>query len=548
MQRQFSSIRWAALASAAALVVGMLVSVLVPSASAGVAAPAKAAAADGWTGTWSVSPVSGGPSYNQQTLRQIVHTSIGGTSARVRLSNVFGSKPLVVADVHIAQSGSGSTVSTGTDRAVTFGGATSVTVPVGGTAVSDSVGFAVTALSNVAVSVYLPQSTGPVTYHPQGTQTNYLASGDVSGSATLSGAATTGSYSVLTNLDVQNPAAEGAVVTLGASITDGVASSQGSNRRWPNDLAVRLSGAGRTIGVLNQGISGNNLLADASGQSALNRFSRDVLGQPGVRWVIFSDDPINDLGSGNPPSSDQLIAGLKQLISSAHQNGVGFLCSTLTPFQGSGGWSQNGETSRAAIDSFIRSSASGCDGVIDQDAATHDPADPTRYLPAYDSGDHLHPNEAGLQAIADTVNLNLFGTASTPPPAAPVVSLRSHANGLYVAADTAGLSPLIADSGTIDTAEEFDELDQGNGLIALRAHADGEYVTAEKAGASPLIDNRAAVGLWETFQLVHNADGSVTLKAQVNNDYVTAENAGAAPLIANRTAIGGWEEFDLVTD
>jgi lysophospholipase L1-like esterase len=509
------------------------------------ASPVAPAATDGWTGAWSVSPQNGGPSYANQTLRQIVHTSIGGTSARVRISNVFGSAPLTVRDVHVAQRASGSSVNTGTDRAVTFGGQASVTIAAGQSAVSDSAAFAVSALSDVAVSFYLPNSTGPATYHQQGTQTNYVAGGDVSASGTLNGASTTGSYAFLTNLDVQNTAAQGAVATLGASITDGVGSSQNSNRRWPNDLAKRLSDSGRTVGVLNQGISGNKLLADGAGQSALNRFDRDVVGQPGVRWVIFSDDPINDLGSSNPqPTADQLINGLKQLISRAHTAGLSFLCSTLTPYQGASYWNQSGENAREAVNAFIRGSGSGCDGVVDQDTATHDPANPTRYLPAYDSGDHLHPNEAGLQAIANAVDLNVFGAAGQP--ASTAIALRAHANGKYVTADNGGASALIANRDAVGTWEQFDEVAQSGGMIALRAHANGMYVTADNAGASPLIANRTSVGLWETFQPVHNPDGSLSLKAQANGKYVTADNAGAASLIANRDAVGTWEEFDVI--
>lgn len=363
-----------------------------------------------------------------------------------------------------------------------------MTVAPGAFAVSDTAAFTVSALSDVAVSFYLPNATGAATYHQQGTQTNYVASGDVSGSATLSGAATTGSYAFLTNLDVQNPAAQGSVVTLGASITDGVASAQDSNRRWPNDLARRLSDAGRTVGVLNQGISGNDLLTDGAGQSALNRFDRDVIGQPGVRWVIFSDDPINDLGGGNPPSAAQLITGLQQLIGRAHTAGISFLCSTLTPFQGAGYWTQKGEDGRQAVNTFIRGAGSGCDGVIDQDTATHDPAAPTRYLPAYDAGDHLHPNEAGLQAIANAVDLSLLGGPAQPT--AGVIALRAHANGKYVTAENAGAAPLIANRDAIGGWEQFDELSQGSGLIALRSHANNLIVTADNAGASPLIANR----------------------------------------------------------
>ena len=505
----------------------------------------KAAIAPAWTGTWGASPQSSGATFSGQTLRQIVHTSIGGTASRVQFSNAFGNQPVTIRDVHIAQRSSGSSITASSDRTVTFGGQTSITIAAGALAISDSIAFPVQALSDVTISCYLPQSTGPATSHQQGTQTNYIAAGDVSGNATLNGPQTTGSYFFLTNLDVQNSASFGAVVTLGASITDGVASSQDSNRRWPNDLATRLVNSGRTVGVINQGISGNDLLSDGAGQSALNRFNRDVIAQPGVGWVIFSDDPINDLGSSNNrPSGAQLIAGLQQLISRAHQAGIKFLCSTLTPFEGAGYWTSAGETGREQVNAFIRSAGSGCDGIVDQDTATHDPAHPTKYLPAYDAGDHLHPNEAGLQAIANAVDLNLFA----PGASTPVISLKAHANGQYVTAENAGASALIANRTAIGGWEQFDELDQGNGIIALRAHANGKYVTAENAGALPLIANRAAIGLWETFLLVHNADGSVSLRAQANGQYVTAENAGAASLIANRAAIGPWEEFDLISN
>jgi lysophospholipase L1-like esterase len=391
------------------LVFAGLVGAVLVAAGLGSPASGQGAATVPWTGTWAVAAQSSGITFNNQTLRQIVHTSIGGSVARVELSNVFGNQPLRVSDVHMAASGSGSSIVAGTDHRVTFGGAGSTMIAAGGSVASDPVTIPITALSNVAISAYLPAPTGPATAHQLGTQTNYVANGDVSGDASLSGAQKTGSYKFLTGLDVRNSAARGAVVTFGASITDGIASTQNANRRWPNDLAVRLADAGRIVGVLNAGISGNRLLTDGGGQSALHRFARDVLERSGVRWVIFSDDPINDLGSANRPTADQLIAGLKQLISQAHQHGVAFLCSTLTPFQGSGGWTPRGEQERGAINAFIRGTGSGCDAIVDQDAATHDPAHPTRYLPAYDSGDHLHPNEAGLQAIANAVPLGSLG-------------------------------------------------------------------------------------------------------------------------------------------
>jgi hypothetical protein len=183
------------------------------------------------------------------------------------------------------------------------------------------------------------------------------------------------------------------------------------------------------------------------------------------------------------------------------------------------------------------------DGVIDFAAAVADPANPARLLPAYDSGDHLHPNDAGYQAIGNAVNLGLF-----TPPDVPVISLRAHANNDIVSAAGAGGLALIADATAIGPWEQFDEINEGNNQIALRAHANGQIVTAENAGAAPLIANRTVVGPWETFQLINNPDGSVSLKAAANGDYVTAEQAGAQPLVANRTAIGTWEEFDLVRD
>jgi lysophospholipase L1-like esterase len=537
---------------AAALVASALTQLPVASSTAMAAAPAAgsvepAAAANPtsgyWTGTWATAPQSGGASFDQQTIRQIVHTSISGTVARIEISNAFGTAPLTVSDVHIALAGSGSAITSGTDHTVTFGGSTTTTIAAGGTGISDTISYPIPALTNVAISFYLPDPTGASTYQQVSNQTSYIASGDVSGAASLPGAQTAASYYFLTNLDVQNADSEGSVVALGASITDGYASTLDANDRWTNDLATRLNAAGDTIGVLNEGISGNRLLVDGAGQSAVNRFDRDVLGQPGVRWVIFSDDPINDLGSTSPqPTAAQLISGLQQLITEAHQNGIKFICSTLTPYQGAAYWNSSGEAAREQINAFIRSSTSGCDGVIDQDDATHNPADPTEYLPAYDSGDHLHPNDAGYQAIANAVDLGLF-----TQPDVPVISLRAHADGDIVTADDAGGSPLIANRTAIGVWEQFDEINEGTGLIALRAHANGLIVTAEDAGADPLIANRTVVGQWETFQLIQNSDGSVSLKAEANGEYVTADDA-TGPLIANSATIGTGQEFDLIQD
>ena len=339
-----------------------------------------------------------------QTLRQIVHTSIGGSSIRIHLSNLFGTAPLSIDDVRIGLWNSDSSIVSGSDHKILFDRENSVTIPPAGEVVSDSIRFRLSGSANVAISMHVADASGPVTCHQSGFQTNYFADGDVSSSASLASPKTTKSYFYLTNVDVENRKARGALVALGASITDGYNSTADANLRWPNDLAQRLAKAGVAIGVLNQGISGNRLLVAGAGDSAQTRFDRDVLAQPGVRWVIFSDDPINDLGSTkSQPSAEELIDGLKQLIARAHAKHVKFLCSTLTPYEGTNSWNASEEAAREQINSFIRSKESGCDAVVDQDTATHDPEHPSRYLPTYDSGDHLHPNNAGLQAIADSV-------------------------------------------------------------------------------------------------------------------------------------------------
>jgi lysophospholipase L1-like esterase len=376
--------------------------------------PTETAAQDSrlhWTGTWAAAPVGDNlkNGFEKQTLRQIVHTSIGGTMARIQVSNVFGIEPLTIADVHIAQRETGSSIVAHTDRPVHFGGLTTVTIAAGAMIASDPIDFRVSPLADVAISIYIPNQTHSVTYHPSGFQTNYIADGDVSSDANLAQTKMMQSYYFLTGLEIQGEDVRGAVVTLGASITDGYRSLPDTNRRWPNDLAKGLLEAGIKVGVLNEGISGNRLLMAGAGQSAETRFDRDVLAEPGVRWVIFSDDPINDLGSTHPaPTGDQLIEAMKRLIARAHERQIKFYCSTLTPYQGAGYWTEEGEVAREQINAFIRSSASGCDGVIDQDGATHDPTHPAQYLPAYDSGDHLHPNTAGLQAIANAVDHALF--------------------------------------------------------------------------------------------------------------------------------------------
>jgi lysophospholipase L1-like esterase len=364
-----------------------------------------------WCGTWATAAMQGSSqmTFNNETLRQIVHTSVGGSKVRIQISNLFGVRPLRVEDVHLALRSSHSSIVAGSDRQLRFGDRASVVIPPGEVATSDPIQLDLPPLADLAISFYLPETSGDITFHSSAHQTSYIAIGDVSGNTELSDPRKITSYYFLTNVDVLGKHLLGSVVTLGASITEGYKATDGANRQWPSVLARRLVEAGMKIGVLNEGISGNRLLVAGAGASAVNRFQRDVLDQPGVRWVIFSDDPINDLGSTRPPPSGrELIAATKHLIAEAHQKHVVFFCSTLTPFKGANYWTPKEEIAREEFNAFVRSNKSGCDGVVDLDAATHDPEHPERFLPAYDSGDHLHPNDAGHQAIADAVNLSIF--------------------------------------------------------------------------------------------------------------------------------------------
>ncbi len=361
-----------------------------------------------WTGSWAVAVQNGGRSFDRQTVRQVMRVSIGGDTVRLRLTNEFGSDPLTLSAVYLSAHQQASTIDANSNTHVTFGGNDAVTIPAGETLTSDAVQFTVPAGGDVAVSAYVTERIGSVTQHAFANRNNYVAAGNQSTKSALSGVQTFDNYAFLSGLDVQNPESEGAVVALGASITDGFDSTFNENRRWPDQLARRLVTAGRNVGVLNAGISGNQLTKDGAGQSALNRFDRDVLAQTGVKWVVFSDAAINDLGDDNPPSGDELIAALQQLIQRSHDAGIKIFCATLTPYKGTGYWSNKGEAGRDAVNEFIKADGSGCDAVIDFDTATHDPNDVQRYLPRYDTGDHLHPNDAGMEAIAAAVDLGLF--------------------------------------------------------------------------------------------------------------------------------------------
>jgi lysophospholipase L1-like esterase len=333
----------------------------------------------------------------------------------------------------------------------------------------------------------------------------------------------------------------GSVVTLGASITDGFNSTALQNHRWPNDLAQRLQAAGMAIGVLNEGIAGNEMLADNGiyGVTPAHRFSRDVANQAGVHWVIMSDDPINDLGNNAQATASELIAALQQVMNLAHQGQLKFLCSTLTPYMGASYWTASGEANREQINAFIRSPSNGCDGVVDQDAAVHDPNNPESYLPAYDSGDHLHPNDAGYQAIANAVSLALFSgsTFETPYGGIPTAIPGTVQAENY---DTGGQGTGYSVNSTNGTADNY----RSDG-VDLEATADvGGGYDIGWTGAGQWFRytvNAASAGVYTVSFRVAAPNGVTSAFHVSNSSGTNLSGAISVPVT------GGWQTWTTVT-
>lgn len=387
-----------------------------------VATCAMAAGADHhvWVDTWAATPDTAGPVLNAQTVRQIVRISVGGTEVRVRLSNLFGNVPVTLGPVHVALSAEGADTVPGSNHVLLFNGKPTVTIAKGESALSDPVKMDVKALQQLAVSIYVPADTQyhPATIHNAALATSYITeSGDATAAVQFPREEVSGNRFFLTDVEVAGPSAKHTLVTFGDSITDGVGSHENKNDRWPDDLAVRLQADTKlsSIGVANSGIGGNRVLHDNFGPSALSRFDRDALDKPGVRWIILMEG-INDIGGSgfaweakDKVTARQLIDGMKTLIARAHAKHVKIYGATLTPYGGNG-WpyhSVTGEKTRQELNAWIRSSGA-FDGVVDFDKAVRDPAAPEKMLPAYDSGDHLHPSSAGYQAMANAVDLKLF--------------------------------------------------------------------------------------------------------------------------------------------
>ena len=382
-----------------------------------------------WVPTWGASPApqladqaqmnGAGLLFEAQTVREIVHTSIGGNEVRVRLSNAYGKDAVQIAAAHVAVRTRDSAIAPGSDRPLTFSGRPFIEIPANAEALSDPVTLNVPAGGDLAVSLFLPKAAAGAGVHYLAMQTSYVGAGDLTAAASLPSAAALHSWVFLTGIDVLAPESASAVVAFGDSITDGARSESDANHRWPDILAARLREA--QAGVVNAGISGNRILHDGTGNvrfgvNALARFDRDVLAVPGVKFVIVMEG-INDIGhagSSAPMSEDvsaeDIIAGMKQMIERAHEKGLKIFGATLTPFEGTvarGYFSPEKELKRKAVNEWIRT-GKAFDGVIDFDKAIRDPAHPDRMLPAYDGGDHLHPGDAGYKAMGEAIDLGMF--------------------------------------------------------------------------------------------------------------------------------------------
>jgi lysophospholipase L1-like esterase len=383
-----------------------------------------AAAPDHWTGTWAAAPTGatnpdgqfGADGTDGTTLREIVHISLGGSEFRVILTNEFGKEPLTINAATLAPSTGGGSILAGSSVPLTFGGHSSVIIPPGALIVSDPAPLKAAALSDLAVSLYLPtQRMSQLSAHSYADQTNYVIPDNSVASASLTSPKEVYSWDFLKGIDVKTEADGAAIVTFGDSITDGAHSARDKNLRWPDVLAQRLQADKKTtkLGVLNEGIGGNRILHDVSGPSALARFDRDVLSQAGVKYLVLLEG-VNDIGHATDPAkpydvitADDLIAGYTQMARRAHTHGIKVIGATLTPYGGAKYSSPTGEAIRQALNQWIRTTKE-LDGFVDFGKVTSDPAHPDTFLPADDSGDHLHPSDAGYKAMGESIDLKLF--------------------------------------------------------------------------------------------------------------------------------------------
>ncbi len=450
---------WLALRQLSATTVAAIAIALSTLSALPVAQTQRGTSQEHWVGTWSTAPQALLPpdkssqaqasppqsrravQINNQTLRQVVHTSIGGSRVRVAITNTFGTGPLRIGAAHVAVRAAESAIVPASGSRLTFGGQPSAAIEAGAILLSDPVDLAVPALGDLAIDLYLPGDSwatrSPATIHGAGLTTNYLSpTGNHSGAVEMPVETTLQSWFFLSRVEVMAVAERGAIITLGDSITDGTASTADTNSRWPDVLARRLvaeHGKGAPA-VLNVGIAGNRVLRDNAGlgvfrgdtgpsgdsaeppnpnagfgPSAVSRFDRDVLLQPGVTHVIVLET-INDIGmarDARSPTVAELIAGHRALIQRAHARDLKIYGGTLTPFEGAFYWTEAGEAKRRALNEWIRTSGA-YDAVIDFDAAVRDPSNPTRFVAAYHAGDWLHPSDEGYRVMGEAIDLSLF--------------------------------------------------------------------------------------------------------------------------------------------
>ncbi|MFI9645009.1 SGNH/GDSL hydrolase family protein [Streptomyces sp. NPDC052040] len=377
----------------------------------------RAETAPRWTGTWEAAPSGTAPALPGTSIRNVVHIGVGGSDARIRLSNRLGTAPLRLDAVTVAValrrggSAAGAGAVPGSLHTATFDGARSVTVPPGQDRVTDAVRLTVPADADLLVTVHTPADCGPATYHRTSLQPAFLARGGNHAADTPAAAYThrVSHWYYVTGVDVLRRTAPDSVVALGDSLTDGTGSSYGTDHRWPDLLSrrVRELPAERRPGILNAGISGNRLLRDGVGPSALKRLDADVFSRTGVRTLIVFEG-VNDL-KGTPPQTDPgaFVRAYRRIVKEAHAHGIRVIGATLTPFGGHSAWTPAREGLRHAVNAQIRSGV--FDAVADFDAAVRDPGRPDRIRPVYDSGDHLHLDDAGMAALAAAVDLTGSG-------------------------------------------------------------------------------------------------------------------------------------------
>jgi lysophospholipase L1-like esterase len=396
------------------LLSGIVMALAMPGCVSSPAATPAAAIeiAPGWVGAWGASPtipLPGGRSFDNQTIRQVMRLSAGGAEIRVRLTNEYGDKPLKIGAATVALAGpDGKPV--GQPLPIHFAGDTSTVIPPGAPLLSDPVRIDVKALDSLSISLFMPEPTGPCMCHFAGTATAFVSLPGNFTTTMFEPKETFTNRAYVSGIEVQ-VASPATIVPFGDSITDGTASTNNANRRWPDVLAERLAAAGETRGISNQAIAGNRVLSQQSaifGASALARFDRDVASVPNAKWLVVLEG-INDIGMGGatPPSAETLIGGYRQLIARAKSRGMKVYFATLLPYEGARYFHEAGEAVRQQVNTWIRSTQE-IDGVIDFDLATRDPANPRKMQANLQSGDWLHPNDAGYKVMGDAVDLALF--------------------------------------------------------------------------------------------------------------------------------------------